>query len=272
MKEKRIWLNSISRERLNFRRRPILCTTLCRKRATSVAHSTNFSFEFFMQFSHKMPLYFFYTMVQKSKKWPKTQIKGSCLKLHTESSHGIRALTQSSPKLRNCLSKSLYFCLSSTKMAITQVIGKTFANGSFSCIPDNVRNSASQKAYFETNCVRALFAWGGSIYCFLEWLRIVKINMSFAVLLDVPTSVAEKERGNVMVLATDAVITAPTAGLEVCKNFAVIILREACMEEHIPGLLSEVKPRYAVEPAETKIWSFWGTAKVWLFPGGPSTL
>ena len=28
-----------------------------------------------------MPLYFFYTMVQKSKKWPKTQIKGgSCLK------------------------------------------------------------------------------------------------------------------------------------------------------------------------------------------------
>ena len=28
-----------------------------------------------------MPLYFFYTMVQKSQKWPKTQIKGgSCLK------------------------------------------------------------------------------------------------------------------------------------------------------------------------------------------------
>ena len=29
-----------------------------------------------MQFSQKMPLYFFYTMVQKSQKWPKTQIKG----------------------------------------------------------------------------------------------------------------------------------------------------------------------------------------------------
>ena len=29
-----------------------------------------------MQFSHKMPLYFFYTMGQKSQKWPKTQIKG----------------------------------------------------------------------------------------------------------------------------------------------------------------------------------------------------
>ena len=28
-----------------------------------------------------MPLYLFYTMVQKSQKWPKTQIKGgSCLK------------------------------------------------------------------------------------------------------------------------------------------------------------------------------------------------
>ena len=33
-----------------------------------------------MKFSQKMPLYFFYTMVQKGQKWPKTQIKGgSCL-------------------------------------------------------------------------------------------------------------------------------------------------------------------------------------------------
>ena len=74
-------LNSISRERLNFRRWPI-CVQLCietfYKQATSVAHMhlTNFSFEFFMQFSNKMPLYVFYTMVQKSRKWPKTQIKG----------------------------------------------------------------------------------------------------------------------------------------------------------------------------------------------------
>ena len=29
---------------------------------------TNFSFGFFLQFSQKMPLYFFYTMVQKSQK------------------------------------------------------------------------------------------------------------------------------------------------------------------------------------------------------------
>ena len=29
-----------------------------------------------MKFLQKMPLYFFYTMVQKSQKWPKTQIKG----------------------------------------------------------------------------------------------------------------------------------------------------------------------------------------------------
>ena len=53
----------------------ICIETLC-KRATSVAHLTNFSFEFFMKFSKKMPLYFFYTFVQKSQKWPKTQIKG----------------------------------------------------------------------------------------------------------------------------------------------------------------------------------------------------
>ena len=43
--------------------------TLC-KRATSVAHLTNFSFvlNYFMKFSQKMPLYLIYTMVQKSQK------------------------------------------------------------------------------------------------------------------------------------------------------------------------------------------------------------
>ena len=51
------------------------------KQATSVPHLTNFSFEFFMPFSHKIPLYFFYTMAQKSQKRPKTQIKGSCFKV-----------------------------------------------------------------------------------------------------------------------------------------------------------------------------------------------
>ena len=43
-----------------------------------MAHLTNLSFEFFMKFSQKMPLYFFYTIVQKAK-MTKTQIKGSCL-------------------------------------------------------------------------------------------------------------------------------------------------------------------------------------------------
>ena len=33
---------------------------------------------FLMNFSQKMPLYCFYTMVPKSQEWPKTQIKGSC--------------------------------------------------------------------------------------------------------------------------------------------------------------------------------------------------
>ena len=72
-------LNSISRERLNFRRRPILCTTLYR----NPMQASNFggTFDqlflrlFFIKFS-QMPLYLFYTMVQKSQKWPKTQIKG----------------------------------------------------------------------------------------------------------------------------------------------------------------------------------------------------
>ena len=35
-----------------------------------------FPLNFFMKFSQKMPLYVFYTRVQKSQKWPKTQIKG----------------------------------------------------------------------------------------------------------------------------------------------------------------------------------------------------
>ena len=51
------------------------CVQLCiesqHKRATSVAHLTNFSVEFFfMWFSQKMPLYFVYTMVQKSQHDP----------------------------------------------------------------------------------------------------------------------------------------------------------------------------------------------------------
>ena len=35
-----------------------------------------FPLNILMKFSQKMPLYVFYTMVQKSQKWPKTQIKG----------------------------------------------------------------------------------------------------------------------------------------------------------------------------------------------------
>ena len=34
-----------------------------------------FLLNFFMKFSQKMPLYFVYTMVQKSQKWPTTQIQ-----------------------------------------------------------------------------------------------------------------------------------------------------------------------------------------------------
>ena len=35
-----------------------------------------FPLNFYMKFSQKMPLYFFYTFVQKSQKGPKTQMKG----------------------------------------------------------------------------------------------------------------------------------------------------------------------------------------------------
>ena len=60
-----------------------VCTTLYR----NLMQASNFggTFDqlflwiFFMKFSQKMPLYFIYTMVQKSQKWPKTQIKGGVL-------------------------------------------------------------------------------------------------------------------------------------------------------------------------------------------------
>ena len=45
-----------------------------------------FPLNFFMKFSQKMRLYFFYTIVQKSQKWPKTQIKGGGSCLNTRSS------------------------------------------------------------------------------------------------------------------------------------------------------------------------------------------
>ena len=86
-------LNSISRVWLNFRRRPILCTTLYRNpmQASNFGGTFDqlFLWIFFMQFSQKMRLYFFCTMVQKSQKWPKTQIKGggSCLKWPQQSIH-----------------------------------------------------------------------------------------------------------------------------------------------------------------------------------------
>ena len=38
-----------------------------------------FPLNIFIKFSRKMPLYVFHTMVQKCKKWPKTQIKGPAL-------------------------------------------------------------------------------------------------------------------------------------------------------------------------------------------------
>ena len=63
-------LNSISQERLNFRRWPILCTRIetLYKRATSVAHLTVFSFEFFYEiFTQDAPLLLVFHGAKKSK-------------------------------------------------------------------------------------------------------------------------------------------------------------------------------------------------------------
>ena len=80
-------LNSISRERLNFRRRPILCTTLYRNPMQVSNFGGTFDqlflSNFFIKFSQKMPLNLFYTMVQKSQKMTKNSNQGgggSCLK------------------------------------------------------------------------------------------------------------------------------------------------------------------------------------------------
>ena len=68
----------ISRARLNFGRRPILCTTF--KQASDFGGTFDQlspSILLWKYGSQKMPLYFYYTMVQKSREWPKTQSKGS---------------------------------------------------------------------------------------------------------------------------------------------------------------------------------------------------
>ena len=64
-----------------FEKRPILCTTLYRKPMQApnlVADLTNFlPLNFFMRFSHKkIPLYLFYTMIQKKSKMTKKSNQG----------------------------------------------------------------------------------------------------------------------------------------------------------------------------------------------------
>ena len=100
--------NSISRARLNFRRRPFcvqLCIeTLC-KRATSVAHLTNFSFEVFYEiFTEDVSLLLLYQGAKKSKMTKNSnQGGGSCLKVptnpHTEYHVVSRNLRQSLSKI-----------------------------------------------------------------------------------------------------------------------------------------------------------------------------
>ena len=78
--------HSFPREWLNFRRRPILHTVLYRNPMPAPNFGDRFwrtfPFNFFCGFSHKIPLFLFliYTMMQKSQKWPKSQIRGGGLK------------------------------------------------------------------------------------------------------------------------------------------------------------------------------------------------
>ena len=73
-------LKSISQERLNFRRRPILCacTEIANKRATSVAHFTNFPFEvFYTILTQDASLLFLYNSAKKSKMTKKLRSTGA---------------------------------------------------------------------------------------------------------------------------------------------------------------------------------------------------
>ena len=76
-------LSSISRAPLIFSERGRFCVQLCVetlcKRATSVAIWPTFPWNFFYAIFTRDDSLLFYTMLQKSKKWAKTEIKGSCL-------------------------------------------------------------------------------------------------------------------------------------------------------------------------------------------------
>ena len=78
-------LNSISRAWLNFRRRPILCTTLYRnlmQAGNSVADLANFSFEFFLRKFHRKCLSTFsLPWCKKVENDQKLKSRGSFIKL-----------------------------------------------------------------------------------------------------------------------------------------------------------------------------------------------
>ena len=72
-------LKSISQARLNFRRRPILCTNLYRNLMQASNFGDTFDqlfFEFFYEIFTEDACYLFCTMAQKRPKWPKSQIQG----------------------------------------------------------------------------------------------------------------------------------------------------------------------------------------------------
>ena len=62
-----------------------------------------------MKFSQKMPLYFFYAMMQKSQQRPKIQIKGVLLKLMPESGSQFSVNSNTSAEPHHKLSAGITF-------------------------------------------------------------------------------------------------------------------------------------------------------------------
>ena len=109
-------LNSISRARLNFQRRPILCTTLYR----NLMQASNFGGAFdqlflwiFLRNLHRSCLSTSsIRWCKTSQKWPKTQIKGSCLNI-TKGSTQVEFLILGCGRLPKLSPSNKSLCLKS---------------------------------------------------------------------------------------------------------------------------------------------------------------
>ena len=98
--------------RLNFRRRPFLCTTLYRnlyKRSTSVVHLTNFSDEFFYGIFTEDVSTSSIPWCKKVKDDQKPKSRGSCLKLPKKQTHCMWQEELWYGQTRKCTSQTITF-------------------------------------------------------------------------------------------------------------------------------------------------------------------